>query len=134
MIEQISIFAENRKGAMHHITSVLREADINITALITNDSAEFGIVRMLVSDPARAKDALTAAGYLCHTDRVIGVLISDDTGSLDALLDDILRGNINVDYLYISYDRQSAMPIALLHAPDSAEVEALLASRGYQLL
>ena len=50
MIKQISIFAENQKGAMLKMTGVLVDANINMYSLITNDSAEFGIIRMLVSD------------------------------------------------------------------------------------
>ena len=53
-MNQLSIFAENQKGAMNHMTGLLNDAGINMIALLTNDSAEFGIVRMLVSDPGKA--------------------------------------------------------------------------------
>ena len=70
MIRQLSIFAENRKGAMNRITKILFDARINMNTLITNDSAEFGIIRMLVSDTDRAAQVLQEAGYMCHTDYV----------------------------------------------------------------
>ena len=54
MIRQLSIFAENKKGAMNRMTQILADAGINMNTLITNDSAEFGIIRMLVSDTDRA--------------------------------------------------------------------------------
>ena len=54
MIRQLSIFAENKKGAMNRITQILCDAGINMNTLITNDSAEFGIVRMLVSETEQA--------------------------------------------------------------------------------
>jgi hypothetical protein len=50
MIRQLSIFAENKKGAMHRVTQALADANIDMNTLVTNDSAEFGIIRMLVSD------------------------------------------------------------------------------------
>ena len=62
MIRQLSIFAENKKGAMHRVTQVLADASINMNTLVTNDSAEFGIIRMLVSDTDRAAGSLQAAG------------------------------------------------------------------------
>ncbi|MBR2188612.1 MAG: ACT domain-containing protein [Eubacterium sp.] len=134
MIDQLSIFAENKKGTMRDITRTLSEAGINITALITNDSAEFGIVRMLVTDPELAARLLQADGYLCRLDQVIGVNISDEPGSLAGLLTAITDSNINVEYLYISYDRAHATPIAILQAAGAWEVEDCLRSRGYDLL
>ena len=62
MIRQLSIFAENKKGAMARMTRVLAEAGIDMNTLITNDSAEFGIVRMLVSAPDAAGKVLREAG------------------------------------------------------------------------
>ena len=67
MIRQLSIFAENKKGAMNRITQILADAGINMNTLITNDSAEFGIIRMLVSDTDRAADELQADGYMTET-------------------------------------------------------------------
>ena len=58
MIRQLSIFAENRRGAMNAITKVLTKKQINMNTLVTNDSAEFGIIRMLVSDTDRAFSSL----------------------------------------------------------------------------
>ena len=70
MIRQLSIFAENKKGAMHQVTRALAEANINMNTLVTNDSAEFGIIRMLVSDTDAALQCMQTAGYLCHVDTV----------------------------------------------------------------
>lgn len=64
MIKQISIFTENKKGSMREITRVLAEQGISILALVTNDSAEFGIVRMVVSNQELAYDVLKKAGYM----------------------------------------------------------------------
>ena len=135
MLKQISIFTENKKGAMQNITSVLAGEGINIIALVTNDSAEFGIVRMLVSDPEAAFSALKNAGYMVHSDEVIAVEIGDGPGSLDKLLQEVTDSNINVDYLYMSYDRDIAMPIAVMRVSSGEyEVSECLSGRGYTLL
>ena len=134
MIRQLSIFAENKKGAMHQVTQVLADANINMNTLVTNDSAEFGIVRMLVSDSDTACACFTEAGYLVHADRVIAVEIGDTPGSLDGLLKVITESNINVDYLYMSYDRDIAMPIAVLRTGEEFEVAECLKAKGYTLL
>jgi len=134
MIRQLSIFAENRKGTMHRITQVLADANINMNTLITNDSAEFGIIRMLVNDTDGAAAALRSAGYLCHTDSVAAAEIGDECGSLNALLETLSRGNINLDYLYVTYSSLSKNPVAILRATDLMEVEEFLQARGYHML
>ena len=87
---------------------------------------------MLVTEPERALDILTDAGYMCKLDKVIGVEIPDDVGSLTTLLDTIRICNINIDYLYVSYSRDSKTPLAVLKVSGYAEVEASLNSRGYR--
>ena len=134
MIRQLSIFAENRKGTMHNITHLLFKAGVNMNTLITNDSAEFGIIRMLVSDTDLAAQVLQAAGYLCHSDSVVAVEIGDECGSLNTLLDTISRGNINLDYIYVTYSSLSKLPVAILRTTDVMEVEAFLSAEGYTLL
>jgi ACT domain-containing protein len=134
MIRQLSIFAENRKGAMNRITKILFDARINMNTLITNDSAEFGIIRMLVSDTDRAAQVLQEAGYMCHTDYVAAAEIGDECGSLNSLLTVINDGNINLDYIYVTYNTLSRLPVAILKSTDLMEVEVFLRGRGYGML
>lgn len=134
MIQQLSIFAENKRGAMGRITQILYDVGVNMNTLITNDSAEFGIVRMLVSDPEKAAEALGAAGYMCHTDRVAAAEIGDECGSLNKLLEVLSAGNINLDYLYVTYNTLSRLPVAILRCADLMEVEEFLQARGYHML
>ena len=107
MLKQLSIYAENKKGVMQNITGILKNEDINILGSVTNDSAEYGIVRMVVSEPDKAMEALIAAGYLCHVIEVIGVEVEDKTGNLNDLLLTLKDSNVSVDYLYLSFNRDS---------------------------
>ena len=134
MLKQLSIYAENKKGVMQNITGILKNEDINILGSVTNDSAEYGIVRMVVSDPDKAKEALIAAGYLCHVIDVIGVEVEDKTGNLNDLLLTLKDSNVSVDYLYLSLSRVSGKPIMVFHTEDTMEVRACLKSRGYTVL
>ena len=130
MLKQLSIYAENKKGVMQNITGILKNEDINILGSVTNDSAEYGIVRMVVSEPDKAMEALIAAGYLCHVIEVIGVEVEDKTGNLNTLKD----SNVSVDYLYLSFNRDSGKPIMVFHTEDIMEVRSCLKSRGYTVL
>ena len=78
-----------------------------------NDSAEFGIIRLIVTDPELAVQELKKAGYQCHMDRVVAVEMGDTPGCLDKILDHLCQANVAIDYLYISYNRQTATPVAI---------------------
>ena len=131
MVKQISIFAENKKGALSAITRILSEAGINILSFVTNDSAEFGIIRMLVPEDGKAADLLRSAGYQVKQTSVMAVEIPDAPGSLDRLLRYIEMANINIDYLYTSFDRENAAPNIIIHAEDMEELEVFLKSKGF---
>jgi hypothetical protein len=133
MLNQISIFTANTKGALCKITSVLAKANINIYTMLTNDSGEFGTVRLIVADPDITLDTLHEAGYQCRFDKVVAIEMGDTPGSLDLILNDISGANIDIDYLYISYDRQAATPIAIFKTGEP-ETETFLRGKGYKLL
>lgn len=134
MLKQVSIYAENRKGTMQNITGILLEEDINILGSVTNDSAEYGIIRMVVSNPEKAVDALNRAGYLCRMQDVLGVEVEDKVGNLHHLLVALNESNISVDYIYLSFNRDSGKPIMIIHTDDMDEVEMCIVSKGFSLL
>ena len=113
------------------MTKLLFENNINIYGSVTNDSAEYGIVRLIVSDTDKAKKAFTAAGYMCKLDNVIGIEIDDKPGALDSILKDIEDANININYTYVTFGRQSNKPVVILSAEDLSEIEDNLKSKGY---
>ena len=117
MLSQVSIFAENKKGRLQNITSLLQKENINIWGSITNDSAEYGIIRMVVSNPEHAEKVLAEAGYLCRLTEVLGVELDDEVGALNRLLISLEESNINVDYLYLSFNRDSGKPFPRLIEP-----------------
>ncbi len=133
MLKQISIYAENKKGTMRKITSLLAENEINILGSVTNDSAEYGIVRMVVSNPDLTVKVLKENGFLCRTTDVIGVELSDEPGNLNKLLQAIEDSFINVNYMYLSFNRESGMPIIILHTEDTMEVESNIAMKGFTI-
>lgn len=134
MLKQVSIFAENKKGTFQSITSILQKEGINILGSVTNDSPEYGIVRMIVSDTDKALSALSENGYLCKATEIIGVEIADEVGSLNRILLELEGGNINVDYTYLCFNRDSGMPIIILHTEDIYEVQNHLRAKGFTLL
>ncbi len=133
-MKQVSIYAENKKGTMQKITGILLEQGINILGSVTNDSAEYGIVRMVVSDAETASEALLKEGFICRMTEVIGVEVEDEVGNLNRMLTILMDSNISVDYLYLSFNRDSGKPIMVFHCEDILEVRACLESKGYHVL
>lgn len=133
MLKQVSIFAENKKGTFQTITGILQKENINILGSVTNDSAEYGIVRMIVSDTEKALKALTAKGYLCRSNDILGVEMEDKIGSLNNLLISLSEGNISVDYIYLCFNRDTGKPVLILHTDEIFEVEEYLTSKGFSV-
>ncbi|WP_029320604.1 amino acid-binding protein [Butyrivibrio sp. AE3004] len=132
MLKQVSIYAENKKGCFQNITGILRKNDINILGSVTNDSAEYGIIRMVVSDPERCIDVLRSEGYICKTTHVLGIECPDAVGALDNILKSLYESNINVNYIYLSFNRESGLPIMVMHTDDVYAVENILVNKGYK--
>ena len=118
MLNQVSVFAENTKGALRKMTSVLADANINIYTMLANDSAEFGIIRLIVTNPELAVSKLQEAGYQCHMDKVVAVEMGDTPGCLDKILDSL---------------RQASTPVAIFKTREM-ETETFLRGKGYTLL
>ena len=128
MMKQISVFAENKKGAINDVTKLLAQQNINLRALLTNDSSEFAIVRMIVSDSERAFEVLK------QKYSVLAVRVPNTVGSLNKLLEDVKSSNTNIDYLYTTFGWDDPNPIMMLHVEDEEELELCLKSKGYDLI
>ena len=134
MIDQLSVYAENTRGAMLKVSKAISDSGIDILNVVTNDSAEFGIVRMIVDEPEKAEKLLSSMGYMCKVDKVIGVEIPDEVGSLTALLDVVNTCKMIIDYIFVSYSRDTKTPLAIMKVTEAKEVEAKLRDNGYRTL
>ncbi len=133
MLKQLSLYVENKKGTMRNITSILKEEEINILGSVNNDGAEYGIIRMVVSAPERAHEALKKAGYMCRLVDVMGFELADEVGNLNSLLGALSDSNINIDYIYLSFNRDTGKPILIMHAEDEDiyEIESCMETKGF---
>ncbi len=99
-IKQLSIFLENRKGRLLEVTEALKDASINIRALALAESAEFGILRLVVNNPEKAKSVLSASGFTLKEQDVFAVEVADEPGSFYKVVKLLTENDINVDYTY----------------------------------
>ncbi|HBG19604.1 MAG TPA: amino acid-binding protein, partial [Desulfobulbaceae bacterium] len=99
LVEQIAVFLENKSGRLAEITSILADNDINIRALSVADTADFGILRLIVDKVERAKTVLRENGFTVGKTQVIAVEVEDKTGGLANVLQCIKKAGINVEYM-----------------------------------
>ncbi|MDD3220665.1 MAG: ACT domain-containing protein [Lachnospiraceae bacterium] len=99
-VKQLSVFIENRKGRLEQVTEVLREHNINIVSLSLADTNEYGLLRMIVSDPEAAKNCLKDEGYSAMLTNVIAVCLPHEVGVLQRMLKLLSDAELNVEYMY----------------------------------
>ena len=73
MVKQLSVFLENRNGRLDDVLKALAKNQINIVALSLADTSDFGVLRMMVSDPEKGRDILKAAGFTAMLTDLSGV-------------------------------------------------------------
>ena len=134
MIRQISVFVENQPGSMMRVTEVLNEAHVNIRAISTFDTPEFGIMRLVVDDPVRVKESLTEKGFVARITEVIGAELKDENGNLNEMLKILADGKINVNYIYSFVIREGKAPVMVFHTDDFQKAEKVLADPEVKLV
>ena len=98
--EQISVFLENKAGRLAEVTAILAEANVNIRALAVADTSDFGVLRLIVNDNAKAVEALKNSGFTVGKTDVVAVEVEDKPGGLHRILGILQQAEINVEYMY----------------------------------
>jgi hypothetical protein len=106
-VEQISVFLENKSGRLAEVTGILARAGINIRTLSLADTADFGILRLIVDRTERANGVLRETGFTVAKTEVIALEVPDVPGGLARILSVLDGAGINVEYMY-AFARQSA--------------------------
>lgn len=100
LIKQLSLFIENKPGSLYPICQVLQENNINIRTLSLADTEQFGILRLLVKEWEKAREVLTAAGFIVKVTDVIALPVVDRPGGLAELLEIVDKHDVSVEYMY----------------------------------
>ena len=130
-VQQLSVFLENREGRLDEVLKVLTDHDINIVALSLADTSDYGMLRMIVSDPHKGKAALKDAGITAMLTDVVALRVPHATGSLSKAMHQIVEGEINVEYMYAFANGADAA--AVLKSDDPARVIDILKGSGFDV-
>ena len=133
-IKQLTVFVENKQGALVSITDALSAQGINLRALSIAETQDFGILRLIVNDTQKAQQILADAGYLIKITDVVGVKIGDAPGKLTAALKVLNDNNINMEYLYAFMARTEKHAYVVIRVEDNATAEQALEAAGFHLI
>lgn len=133
-IKQISVFLENRRGRLLEAAESLAKAGINIRALSIADTSEFGILRLIVPEPEKAKQVLENSNFTVRENDVIAVGVSDSPGGLAGILRILNDAGINVEYAYAFVQKSGEKAVVVLRIEDSESGIKALSERGIMLL
>ena len=130
-IQQLSVFLENREGRLDEVLKVLADNDVNIVALSLADTSDYGMLRMIVSDPNKGRAALKEEGITAMLTDVVALRVPHATGSLSKAMHQIVDGEVNVEYMYAFANGSDAA--AVVKSDDPARVIDILKGSGFDV-
>jgi len=134
MPHHVAVFSENKPGKLEGVTTLLAEEGVNIRAITIADSGDFGVIKLLVDQPARAVEILTGKGMVAALKEVVAARVSDRPGGLLEIARTLTAHRINVDdaYGFVLQSGQSGVFVIQVKDPESAS--RLLREAGIELL
>ena len=133
-VEQIAVFLENKSGRLAEITSILAANDINIRALSVADTADFGILRLIVNKVEKAQEVLKQGGFTVSKTDVVAVAVPDRVGGLASVLHAASTGGFNVEYMYAYAHRADGSAVMIFRFDAMEGAVAMLEEKGFALV
>ncbi len=133
-VKQISVFVENTSGRLAEVTRLLAGAGVNLRAITIADTADFGILRIIVDDCDRALGAFAKAGFTAKVTDVIGVEVPDKPGGLADVMEIFTREGVNIEYLYASLEHVKDKAVVIFKVEDVAHGLKICAQHKLSLI
>ena len=130
-VQQLSVFLENREGRLEEVLDVLAKSNVNIVALSLADTSDYGMLRMIVSDPHKGRLALKEVGITSMLTDVVALRVPHATGSLSKAMHQIVEGEVNIEYMYAFANGDDAA--AVLKSDDPGRVIDILKGSGFDV-
>ena len=131
-IHQISIFIENRSGTMIKVLNALKQAGIDIIASTVADTAEYGIYRMICSEPAKACDELKKAGIQCTLSDVFALELDNLPGKAADAVSIFSKAGISISYMYSFL--LNGKGILIFRTDDNEKAKATIKEKGLKYI
>lgn len=133
-IVQVSVFLENRKGRLSEVCELLGKSGINIRALNVAESADFGVLRIVVDKPDEAAKALKGGGFVATLTEIVPVEVPDKPGGLAGVLKVLSQAGINVEYMYGFVQKFSENALLVFRFEDPEAAKKVLHKHGIKVV
>ena len=130
MVYQISVFLENRAGQFAEITGILAENNIDLRAISIAETADYGVLRMIVDNAEKATSILMQHGYLLSMTPVLVVAVPDQPGGIAPVLATLAEGNMDIEYMYSLFTHTEGKAYIVFRVAETERFIALLSTHG----
>ena len=132
-LNQLSVFLENREGRLDQVLETLKNNNVNIISLSLADTSDYGMLRMITSNPEEAKSVLKERGFSAMLTDVLAVKLEHKVGELQEVLEIICKAGINVEYMYALATKNNDATI-VIKTSNAEEAALLLQKEGAEFL
>ena len=133
-IQQLSVFIENKPGKIAKLTNFLADNGIDLRALEVADTSDYGIIRIIVSDPFTTLTLLKDNDWVCKLTNVIGINIPDVPGSMAKVMSILAAEEVSVNYVYAFLSKKAGDALLIFRVEDNDKVAAILAKNGIKII
>lgn len=134
MLDQISIFLENKPGRLAAVMDVLSKANTDMRAFTIADTTDFGIVRIIVDDTEKALKALKENDFTATRSKVIGFTIPDRPGEMSMVIDILQEANASIEYSYSFMGSRADEADIAVRVQDNEAAEKALMDKGVKII
>ena len=134
LIQQFSVFVENKQGRMAQLTRLIADAGIDLRSLSLADTRDFGILRIIVNKPDETDALLRANGWTFKVTPVIGVKVPDVPGGVATVLETLDRANVNVEYMYAFVNRKPGEADTIFRVDNETRALDALSASGIEIV
>ncbi len=131
-IKQLTVFLENKDGRLEKVTQILKDNDINILSITLADTSDYGVLRLIVSNPKKALDSLLQADFSAKLVDVIGIKISHEVGKLHEMLKCLSKEKIGISYMYL-FD-SGKLPSMIIKSSDNEKAVSILEANNCEII
>lgn len=134
IVNQVSVFVENKKGRLAAITETLAQNQIDISALSLAENEEYGILRLIVNNAQKAKEVLSESGVIVKITKVLAIAIEDVPGGFSAGMQVLTENNIEIRYAYACVAHESGKALMIFSVENPENADRLLAEAKFGLV
>ena len=130
IIKQLSAFIENRQGRLAEAMATLSENGVDISALSLADTSDYGVLRLIVSDPEKGREALAQSGVVVRITDVVAAVLEDVPGGAARVVNLLAEKGIAIEYMYACIGRVNGKALMVMRVENTEETEKILAENG----